>query len=144
MTLQKQIEDMQAQMLSQVPADTIDTLMTANKKLFLSHIEEGALQAGDRMPLIFLILFSFAVSMACGSQFPLALSLRGDKSSAAASFFSADLMGAACGTLITSVVMIPCLGIVWTAVGLICLKLASLTIAIMSHGKTKQTTFPVL
>ncbi len=102
------------------------------------------LQAGDRMPLIFLILFGFAVSMACGSQFPLALNLRGDKSSAAASFFSADLMGAACGTLITSVVMIPYLGIVWTAAGLICLKLASLTIVIMSNGKTKQTTFPVL
>lgn len=50
MTLQKQIEEMQAQMLSQVPAETVDTLMTANRKLFLSHIEEEALKAGERMP----------------------------------------------------------------------------------------------
>ncbi len=50
MTLQKQIEDMQAQMLSQVPSETLDILMAANKKLFSSHIEEGTLKAGDPMP----------------------------------------------------------------------------------------------
>ena len=50
MTLQKQIEDMQAQMLLQVSAETVDVLMAGNKKIFLSHIEEGALKAGDRMP----------------------------------------------------------------------------------------------
>ena len=50
MTLQKKIEEMQAQMLSQIPAETVDVLISANKKLFLSHIEEGTLKAGDRMP----------------------------------------------------------------------------------------------
>jgi len=45
MTLQKQIEDMQVQTLSQVPADTLDVLMAANKKRVLSHVEEGALRA---------------------------------------------------------------------------------------------------
>ncbi len=120
----------------------VDGVLISLAGLFAISI--SILQAGDQMPLIFLILFGFAISMACGAQFPLSLNLRGDNSSAAASLFSADLMGAACGTLITSVVMMPYLGIVWTAVGLICLKLASLTIAIMSNGKTKQTTFSVL
>jgi peroxiredoxin len=50
MTLQKKIEEMQTQMLSQVPAETVNTLMSTNKKLFLSHIEKRALKAGDKMP----------------------------------------------------------------------------------------------
>ncbi len=50
MTLQKQIEEMQAQMLSQVPAETVDKLMSANKKLFLSRIEDGTLKAGEKLP----------------------------------------------------------------------------------------------
>ena len=50
MTLQKQIEEMQSQMLSQVPEETVDKLMSVNKKLFLSHIENKALKAGDKTP----------------------------------------------------------------------------------------------
>ena len=40
--------------------------------------------------------------------------------------FSADLIGAAGGTLLTSIVLIPHVGILWTAAGLIGLKLISL------------------
>ena len=50
MTLQKQIEEMQAQMLPQMPAETLDALLSANKKLFLGHIEDRALKAGKQMP----------------------------------------------------------------------------------------------
>ena len=55
MTLQKQIEEMQAQMLSQIPSESLDALMAGNKKIFMSHIEDGALKAGDMMPEFHLI-----------------------------------------------------------------------------------------
>ena len=47
----------------------------------------------------------------------------------------ADLMGAAWGTLVTSVVLIPYFGIVWAAVGLIGLKLSSLMVIATSYEK---------
>jgi hypothetical protein len=66
------------------------------------------------------------VSMACGFQFPVALYLKGSDNAAATRTFSADLIGAACGTLITSVVLIPYVGILWAAAALIGLKMVSL------------------
>jgi len=50
--------------------------------------------------------------------------------------FSADLIGAAFGTLMTSVVLIPYFGIIWAATGLIGLKLISLTVIFVRHEKT--------
>ena len=54
------------------------------------------------------------------------MNLRGSDNMAATRSFSADLMGAAWGTLLTSVILIPYAGILWTAGGLIGLKLVSL------------------
>jgi spermidine synthase len=80
----------------------------------------------DRLPVAFYLTFGFAVSVACGFQFPVALYLRGSDNTAATRAFSADLIGAAWGTLLTSVVLIPYTGILWAAAGLIGLKLISL------------------
>jgi spermidine synthase len=71
-------------------------------------------------------VFGFVVSMACGFQFPVTLYLRGSGNAAATRTFSADLVGAAGGTLLTSVVLIPYGGILWATAGLIGLKLVSL------------------
>jgi spermidine synthase len=90
------------------------------------------LRGGDRLPVVFFLTFGFAVSLACGFQFPVALHLRGSDESAATRTFSADLIGAACGTLFTSVVLIPYFGIVYATAGLIALKVVSLAV-IGSH-----------
>jgi spermidine synthase len=82
----------------------------------------------DRLPVSFYLIFGFAVSLACGFQFPVALFLKGSDNTAAARAFSADLMGAACGTLLTSVVLIPYIGILPAAGVLIGLKLVSLVL----------------
>ena len=71
--------------------------------------------------LYFFMLFGFLISLACGCQFPLALSLIKDNESGAVKSFSADLFGAAVGTLVTSLLFIPVLGIigsVWALIGL--------------------------
>ena len=83
---------------------------------------------GDRLPVLFFLIFGFGVSLVCGFQFPVALDLRGSDNAAAARTFSADLMGAAWGTLFTSVILIPYLGIVWATIGLIAMKLISLAV----------------
>jgi len=82
----------------------------------------------DRLPVAFYLIFGFAVSMACGFQFPVALFLKGSDNTAVTRTFSADLMGAACGTLLTSVVLIPYTGILPAAAVLIGLKFVSLVL----------------
>ncbi|MCP4695044.1 MAG: hypothetical protein GY859_43860 [Desulfobacterales bacterium] len=80
----------------------------------------------DGPPAVFFYLFGFLVSMVCGSQFPAALSLRGGDNPAAAGAFSADLMGAALGAMVVSLILIPYFGLLWAAAGLMALKAASL------------------
>jgi spermidine synthase len=87
----------------------------------------------DRLPVAFYLVFGFVVSLACGFQFPVALYLRGSDSAAATRAFSADLIGAACGTLLTSVVLIPYVGILWATAALIGLKLISLILIATSQ-----------
>jgi len=99
-----------------------DALLIVFLVILILSLEAGA----DRLPVAFFLGFGFAVSLACGLQFPVALRLGGSDNAAATRSFSADLIGAACGTLFTSVVLIPYLGIVWATVGLIGLKLTSL------------------
>jgi spermidine synthase len=94
--------------------------------IFLLLFIIALLSLADRLPVSFFLVFGFVVSLACGFQFPVALYLRGSDSAAAVRTFSADLIGAACGTLITSMVLIPNLGIIWATVGLLSLKLISL------------------
>ncbi|MGD8971780.1 MAG: hypothetical protein PVJ56_00665 [Desulfobacterales bacterium] len=96
--------------------------------ILLAALLAALTEFGDRLPVIFYLVFGFLVSLACGLQFPIALYLRGSGSVAATRTFSADLMGAACGTLLTSVVLIPYFGILWAITGLIGLKLISLLV----------------
>ena len=97
----------------------------------------GLLKCGDRLPVVSFLVFGFLVSLACGFQFPVALHLRGGDNPAATRAFSADLIGAAFGTLVTSIVLIPYLGIVWAAAGLIGLKLVSLAVIGLTHEKNQ-------
>jgi spermidine synthase len=110
----------------------IDGLLILLMGLLILALKYGA----DRLPVVFFLTFGFAVSVACGFQFPIALHLRGGDAPAVTRTFSADLMGAACGTLITNVVLIPYCGIVWAAVGLIGLKLSSMLIMVTGYEKS--------
>jgi len=75
------------------------------------------------------------ISLICGFQFPVALYLRGGDAPAVTRTFSADLIGAAFGTLITNVLLIPYFGIIWAAGGLIGLKMMSLMVIFVKHEK---------
>jgi spermidine synthase len=88
---------------------------------------------GDQLPAAFYLVFGFAVSLACGCQFPVVLQLGGGGNPAAARAFSADLAGAACGTLATSAVLIPWLGLFPATLCLIGLKSASLVLMAVSR-----------
>ena len=90
-------------------------------------------EIGHHLPVAFYLVFGFLVSLICGFQFPVALYLRGGDAPAVTQTFSADLIGAAFGTLITNVVLIPYFGIIWTAAGLIGLKFLSLTVTFFSY-----------
>ncbi len=83
----------------------------------------------------FFLFYGFLVSLICGFQFPVALYLRGGDAPAVTQTFSADLIGAAFGTLITSVVLIPYFGIIWAGAGLIGLKMLSLMIIFGGYEK---------
>jgi spermidine synthase len=85
---------------------------------------------GDRLPVAFFLGFGFLISLVCGFQFPAAFQLQGGDNRAASFSFSADLIGAACGVLITSIVLIPYHGIIWATLGLLCLKLSSLAVIV--------------
>jgi spermidine synthase len=96
-----------------------------------------ALQQGSyRLPVSFFLFYGFVISVICGFQFPVALYLRGGEAPAVTQTFSADLIGAAFGTLVTNVVLIPYFGIIWAAAGLIGLKLLSLTVIFVKHEKS--------
>ena len=92
-------------------------------------------QGGEYLPVAFFLVFGFMISLICGFQFPVALYLRGGDAPAVTQTFSADLIGAACGTLITNVVLIPYCGIIRAAAGLIGLKLCSLIVMVALHEK---------
>jgi spermidine synthase len=93
----------------------------------------AAVHAGDRLGQSFYLFLGFTVSFACGVQFPAALRLRGDGGGAATGVFSADLIGAALGTLVTSTILIPYLGITGAIGALMGLKWLSLLIAGRLH-----------
>ena len=92
-------------------------------------------QGSYRLPVSFFLFYGFVVSLICGFQFPVALYLRGGDAPAVTQTFSADLIGAAFGTLITSVVLIPYFGIIRTVAGLIGLKLLSIMIIFGRYEK---------
>jgi len=110
-----------------------DGLLIILIALFIIAVQQG----GDRLPVAVFLIFGFVVSLTCGFQFPVALRLRGGDNPAATRAFSADLIGAAFGTLITSVALIPYFGIIWAAAGLIGLKLASIIVIATGYEKNK-------
>ena len=89
--------------------------------------------AWQEMPASVLYGFGLAVSFCCGFQFPIALRMSGDNAAAAAQSFSADLVGAAIGVLLVSLVLIPFLGILWATLCLAGMKLVSFLVAGSIH-----------
>jgi spermidine synthase len=75
------------------------------------------------VPLIFFLSFGFFLSMLCGFQFPLVLQNQKNSSQGITRFFAADILGAAFGIALVSIVGIPYYGLTWTAVGLGIVKL---------------------
>ncbi|MBC2717670.1 MAG: hypothetical protein HF978_20395 [Desulfobacteraceae bacterium] len=113
-----------------------DMTMIALMLIFIGAITLFA----HHLPEYAFLLFGFAVSAVCGCQFPVALHLQGGGKPAAVKVFSADLIGAAFGTILTSILLIPFVGILWSAVALILLKIISLIILKISHENRFQKT----
>lgn len=88
---------------------------------------------GDRLPVLFFQASGFIISFLCGFQFPLILDLGGDDNRAAFQSFSADLVGAGFGALVTSLVLIPFMGLGPAALLLAALKMTSLVIMGFCH-----------
>ncbi|HSH14182.1 MAG TPA: hypothetical protein VLA15_10545, partial [Desulfurivibrionaceae bacterium] len=78
------------------------------------------------LSMAMLLGFGFAVSLLCGGQLVAALQISGGDNPAVTRVFSADLIGAAAGVLLTSVVLIPLTGVVMTILALLALKSLSL------------------
>jgi spermidine synthase len=83
---------------------------------------------GDGLPQGFFYAGGFLISLLCGFQFPLALAQAGQSNRAAAGIFAVDLVGAACGALVVSTVLIPYLGLEGAAGVLIGIKIISLLV----------------
>jgi spermidine synthase len=88
---------------------------------------------GDRSPECYLLFIAFGISFFSGMQFPIVLSFGGDQQGAVARAFSADLVGAAVGVLLTGLFFIPGFGIIRTAAFLAVLKLTSLMVVQRIH-----------
>jgi spermidine synthase len=90
----------------------------------------------ERLSFAVFAVFGLLLSWACGVQFPAAVRVGGEGLGAAASAFGADLLGAALGALLVSVVLIPCLGFFHAAGLLTAIKLSSLAITGGRRWKT--------
>jgi spermidine synthase len=88
---------------------------------------------GHDLSLLFFLVYGFVFSCICGFQFPAILRLFGDRNRQATGAFSADLIGAAFGALITSTLLIPYTGLAGTALAIMGLKTASMVITGTSH-----------
>jgi len=94
-------------------------------------------------PEILFYVFAFFISLLCGLQFPMVVHACGGSESAAARCFSVDLVGAAFGGFVLSVLIIPYSGVLWASAALIGLKLASIMVQI-GYGKgIKETISPI-
>lgn len=83
----------------------------------------------------FFLAFGFTFSFFCGYQFPAAASLIGEERSPAAGCISADLMGAALGTLVTGALLIPLWGMSRAIIILILVKISSIIMALFIRKK---------
>jgi spermidine synthase len=80
---------------------------------------------GDAVPQGFYFASGFLISAAGGFQFPLVLARLGDTRAFATRIFAVDLVGAACGALVISTLLIPRWGLMAAAGALVGLKLTS-------------------
>ncbi|RPH52758.1 MAG: hypothetical protein EHM85_01805 [Desulfobacteraceae bacterium] len=113
----------------------ISIAITDSILIFLTGLLILAFVNGEgRIPLPVFLAYGFIISMTCGYQFPAALKLTGDNNPSVTRLFSADLIGAAAGTLLISVAVIPYFGIIWAATGLIGLKFISLMITVKKNA----------
>ncbi len=98
--------------------------------------------AGVWLPETFFYLSGLIISLVAGFQFPLAFRVGGATRQGAAALFAVDVLAAAAGTLVTSLVLIVYLGLLPAAAALVALKLASFLVLGKSHGfKGKKTVF---
>ncbi len=97
--------------------------------------------AGARLPEIFFYLSGFLLSLLAGFQFPLAFQLAGRTNTGAATLFAIDVLGAASGCLVTSLILIIYLGLPVAAAVLVALKLASSLMMGFSHGLPNTKNF---
>jgi spermidine synthase len=88
---------------------------------------------GNATPVLFFLVFGFIFSFACGFQFPAILRLVGDKNRQTSGAFTADLIGAAFGALLTSILLIPYAGLAGTALAIIGLKTTSMILTGAGH-----------
>jgi spermidine synthase len=102
--------------------DMLICLLLVSLALILTVASQG-------VPVLILYGFGLLVSFCCGFQFPLALMVSGDSTVAATEYFSVDLVGAAMGVLLVSLVLIPLFGLLWATLCLAAIKLISLTVA---------------
>lgn len=114
---------------------TMDVLLMILMGVFILAVHSG----GGMLHEMYFLIFGFLISFLCGFQLPLALFLKGKSHTAVTELFSADLIGAAFGTLILSVVLIPFTGILYAAAFLIILKGSSLIILLTGYAKHQQT-----
>jgi spermidine synthase len=89
--------------------------------------------AWQTMPPALLYGFGLTISFCCGFQFPLALMVFDDSDAGAAQSFSADLVGAAIGVLLVSLILIPFVGLLWATLCLAGIKLISFIVAGSIH-----------
>ncbi len=94
----------------------------------------AVITVGAGLSIPFFLVFGFVFSCVCGFQFPAILHLVGDKNKQATGAFTADLIGAAFGALLTSTLFIPYTGLVGTALAIMGLKTISIVITGAGHG----------
>jgi len=95
--------------------------------LMWTYVSQGIIQE-----FVFLI-YGFTFSLFCGIQFPVAAEKIGEYKSPASLLFSADLIGAAFGTLLVGVLLIPFLGIHAAVIALILIKATSTALLLLGR-----------
>ena len=103
----------------------VDGLIALNLLVLITAV---ALSGAHLSETVFLGC-GFLLSVCCGFQFPLASRGKNNHNETVAGAFSADLMGAAMGIILTSLVLIPLTGIYGAIFFLILVKLTSMVTA---------------
>ncbi len=98
---------------------------------------------GDAIPQSIYYACGFLISMAGGFQFPLVLASLGDTRTYTTRIFAVDLVGAACGALVISTVLIPRWGLMAAAGALVALKLTSFLLTGCSYVLRSSTRISI-